>query len=228
MNEDDWPEVTARQEQMFRNFRSVPPEGQIVEYLGKHFKVTNGVFWPTDDSKPLVENYVVNEGDKVLDVCTGSGVIAIFSAYKGASKVLGVDINPDATACARENAKIHNFEKIVSFMWSDVFSAVPQGEKYDVITMNPPFRCSVKAYDEVEATMRDNDLHVHTEFFNGVREHLADNGRAYISQASFGPLGKIVGLASKAGFELKPIGEKFVDTYNVPRTFYAFQLRSKI
>lgn len=226
MNErsmDPSPLVTAVQRQMHDKFRSVPEEGLMVEYLGKQFKVRRGVFWPTDDSKPLVENYVINKGDRVLDVCTGSGVIAIFSAYKGASQVLGLDINLDSVRCARENAKLHGFEKIVEFRFSDMFQAVRPEEKFDVITMNPPFRDKL-ASDYVEGTMWDTGFLVHKEFFNKLGNYLTPEGRAYISQASFGDIDQMEALAYSHDFNIRQIGRKHVDTYNLPRVFYAFEL----
>ena len=84
----------------------------------------------------FVENLAVKEGDDVLDICTGSGILAIFSAQK-ASKVHVVDINQRALQFARLNAKFNDINNI-EFLSGDLFKPV-QGMKFDLITANPPF-----------------------------------------------------------------------------------------
>src|SRR3989344_1317443 len=96
LTKEQLDKITGRQKEMHEKFRNVPDSGQNVEYLGKKFIVCRNVFWPFDDSKPLVENYKINHGEYVLDVCTGSGIIAVFSAYKGAKRVVALDSSLDA------------------------------------------------------------------------------------------------------------------------------------
>lgn len=75
---------------------------------------------------------------RALDLCTGSGCIAIAMAhYNPDWHVDGVDLSDDALALARENeARLH--VKNVRFLKSDLFSAL-QGERYDLIVSNPPY-----------------------------------------------------------------------------------------
>jgi HemK-related putative methylase len=84
----------------------------------------------------FVKNLAVKEGDDVLDICTGSGILGIFSAQK-ASKVYVVDINQRALQFARLNAKFNDINNI-EFLSGDLFKPV-QGMKFDLITANPPF-----------------------------------------------------------------------------------------
>ncbi|MBI4174240.1 MAG: tRNA (adenine(22)-N(1))-methyltransferase TrmK, partial [Candidatus Aenigmarchaeota archaeon] len=64
---------------------------------------------------------------------TGCGVIAIFSAFKGASRIVAVDINPGAIKSARANAERFGFKKIIDTRLSDMFAAIKPDEKFDVI-----------------------------------------------------------------------------------------------
>ncbi len=187
--------------------------------------VGKNVFWPFDDSKPLVENYRINSGDYVLDVCTGSGVIAIFSAYKGAKKVIALDINPDAVKTAKENTKLHRFGEIIDIRLSDMFDALQNGEQFDVITGNLPFR-NKTATDYVESSQWDTNLNVHKRFFAEVNRHLKPNGRIYLSQANFDAVEEMKQLANISGFAVKLIGQKTMPN-NDPRIFYAFELTRK-
>lgn len=209
------------QKQMQEKFRKVSPEGIEIDYLGKSFLVLPSVFWPSWDSQALVKNYKINPGEDVLDLCTGSGVIAIFSAIKGARKVIALDINPLAIECAKKNAIKHNVDKIIETRVSDMFTALRTGEKFDVITMNPPFTPHA-ASDFSEKTVWDEDLEVHKKFFENIKKYLKKNGRIYICHAKFGAIEEMKKMATEKGFHIKKIGETKVDE---ERVFYAFELK---
>ena len=78
-------------------------------------------------------------GLRVLDVGCGGGVIAGLMALNGASKVVGVDINPNAVADARLNAGILKIEDRVDFRLGDLFSPINDNETFDVIYADLPF-----------------------------------------------------------------------------------------
>jgi HemK-related putative methylase len=76
-------------------------------------------------------------GARVLDMGTGSGILAILMAQRGAL-VTAIDIHPLAVRCARANARLHGVEERVRALESDLFAALA-GERYDLITFHPPF-----------------------------------------------------------------------------------------
>lgn len=134
----------ARHRDAYARMRDRPPEGEIVRYEGRDFVVYPHVFAPFEDSLALVRNYRIEKGERVLDVGTGSGIIAIDAAYKGASRVVALDISPHAVACAKENTRRHGFEHIIDVRLSDMFDALGD-ECFDVVTANLPFtprRCA--------------------------------------------------------------------------------------
>ncbi|MBU1930910.1 tRNA (adenine(22)-N(1))-methyltransferase TrmK [Candidatus Micrarchaeota archaeon] len=218
-------EVTQRHQEMQEQFRTVSIVGKEIEYLGKKFLVFKTVFWPFEDSVPLVENFVVRSEESVLDVGTGSGVIAIFSVYKGAKRIVAIDINPWAVKCARENAKRHGFSDRIEVRKSDLFEAIKENEKFDVITANLPFRNKV-ATDFVEATVWDTRLRVNKTFFKQVGKYLNSSGRIYLSNANFGSVREMKRLAGFHGFKVKKIGQKKMPGGD-PRIFFAFELTRK-
>lgn len=76
---------------------------------------------------------------RVVDVCTGSGCLAILLAHHfPQAQVDAVDLSPDALDVARINVKNHKLTKRVTLHHSDVFDSVPK-VKYDVIISNPPY-----------------------------------------------------------------------------------------
>lgn len=224
LEKKDMERIYSIQKQMQDKFRKVPNEGLIVDYLGEKFIVYPNVFWPSADSQAIVKNYTINPSDEVLDLCTGSGVIAIFSAIKGAKKVLATDISPDAVKSAKENVKRHKLDSKIEVRLSDMFDNIKPEEKFDVITMNPPFTPH-SASDYAEQTVWDDNLKVQDKFFKGVDKHLKKNGRIYMSQAKFGAIDEMKEKAKKFGFKIKLIGENRVDE---DRIFYAFEFKRKI
>ncbi len=76
---------------------------------------------------------------RAVDVCTGSGCLAILLAHQFAdAKVDAIELSPDALAVAKFNVATHHLAKRVKLFHSDVFDAVPP-VKYDLILSNPPY-----------------------------------------------------------------------------------------
>ena len=77
---------------------------------------------------------------RILDLCTGSGCIAIACAYyfEGA-EIDAVDISEDAIEVAQKNNRQHGTEPFVSIIKSDMFSNLDKNRKYDLIISNPPY-----------------------------------------------------------------------------------------
>ncbi len=108
-------------------------------FMGLEFEVNEHVLIPRQDTEVLVEETlkVLKGGEKVLDMCTGSGCI-IISLAKNAklSEAVGADVSVDALSVARANAERH--DAAVKFVQSDLFTEIG-GKKYDVIVSNPPY-----------------------------------------------------------------------------------------
>lgn len=106
------------------------------EFMKLNFKVNECVLIPRADTEVLVENAIDLQKLKILDMCTGSGCIAISLAkYIKNSCVDAVDISKSALEVARENATKNNVE--VNFIESNLFENVTS--TYDLIVSNPPY-----------------------------------------------------------------------------------------
>ena len=108
-------------------------------FMGLEFEVNEHVLIPRQDTEVLVEEAlkVIRDGDKVLDMCTGSGCIIIsISKNTKLSEAVGVDVSVDALGVASGNAERHDAD--VKLVQSDLFTELG-GAKYDVIVSNPPY-----------------------------------------------------------------------------------------
>jgi release factor glutamine methyltransferase len=99
----------------------------------------DGVYPPQQDSLLLIdalEKTGLAQGRRVLDLCTGSGVVAIAAAEFGAASVTAFDICPHAVRCSRGNAGHAGVEIFVhEGSWSGALDYAP----FDVIVSNPPY-----------------------------------------------------------------------------------------
>ncbi len=113
----------------------------FVEFYGLRFDVNKKVLSPRMDTEILVEEALkkINEFDakSVLDLCTGSGAIAIAIAKYSSCKVYASDVSKSALSVAEGNAKKNDVK--IEFSQSDLFKSLKKGRKYDIIVSNPPY-----------------------------------------------------------------------------------------
>ncbi|MFQ9114902.1 peptide chain release factor N(5)-glutamine methyltransferase [Eubacterium sp.] len=159
------------------------------EFMGLTFKVNENVLIPRQDTELLVENvvdYFGNDERTVLDMCTGSGCIAVsIDRLSKNSKVTAVDISEKALEVAQENNRLNNAN--VTFIQSDLFTNVTG--KYDIIVSNPPYIRTdeipklmeeVKSHEPVMALdgMEDG-LYFYKKICNEASDYLNDNGKIF-------------------------------------------------
>lgn len=115
-------------------------------FYGRRFYVTEDTMAPTPETERLCEiaidfcDYRKYKNPRILDIGTGSGVIALTVAAEMArASVVAVDISEKALAVAKKNAATFGVEARVQFRQSDFFSAIAPDEKFDLILSNPPY-----------------------------------------------------------------------------------------
>ncbi len=113
------------------------------EFMKLNFYVDKNVLIPQPDTEILVEE-VINISKKldninILDICTGSGAIAISLAkYIKNSKIYATDISEEAIKIASKNAKQNEVKERITFLVSDMFDKI-SNQKFDIIVSNPPY-----------------------------------------------------------------------------------------
>lgn len=101
--------------------------------------------------------FPMERGFSVLDVGTGTGLVAIMAAQRGAGSVTAVEIDPEASQQASENAANSPFKDLISVQCAD-FAHFTAQLRFDRIVCNPPyFRDSLRCPDAGRNTARHND-----------------------------------------------------------------------
>ena len=144
VNEDDGKEINRLAAERCSSRKPLAYLTGTAYFAGLRFRVNENVLVPRspiaelilDAYRPWVKSESVT---RMLDMCTGSGCIAIASAYAlENAQVLAADICEKALQVTRANIKLHRLEDRVSALQSDLFSAVPATE-FDLIVANPPY-----------------------------------------------------------------------------------------
>ena len=158
-------------------------------FCGLPFYVNENVLIPRFDTEVLVEEVLkISKKDKskrILDMCTGSGAIAIaLKKLGGFDRVDALDISDNALEVAKRNAKELDLD--INFLKSDMFSSLTCENKYDIIVSNPPYIQS-DVVDTLESEVKDFEPRLALDgdvdgmkFYKIIAEnyenYLADNG----------------------------------------------------
>jgi release factor glutamine methyltransferase len=116
----------------------------VKEFYNRPFKVDARVLIPRPETELLVEAALhalpKDAPSQALDVCTGSGCIAIsLAAERPQASLLATDISPGACALAKENAEALGMASRVTILRGNLFEPVPAEARFALIVSNPPY-----------------------------------------------------------------------------------------
>jgi release factor glutamine methyltransferase len=159
------------------------------------------VYPPSEDSILLVESFDVRQGERVLEIGCGSGIVSLHCALNGAEVSCG-DINPNAVALARRNAEANGAR--LDVRETDIYSAFP--ERYDTVIFNLPYLpveeegLLAKAWSGGEDGMGPLP-----ELLEKAPEYLLPGGRVIVVVSSLMDQGKLDGILM--GRAVKELGK---------------------
>jgi release factor glutamine methyltransferase len=157
------PDELGRFRERVRRRRTGEPVAYILgvrEFYGLSFRVDSRVLIPRPDTETLVEVALDRTRRRdmfgnALDLCTGSGCVAITFAKKRPTwRVTALDLSEDALALARENALRLGAIFGVRFVPGDLYAGLDPRERFDLITANPPY-IPASAIGALDPTIRD-------------------------------------------------------------------------
>jgi release factor glutamine methyltransferase len=185
------------------------------EFYGRKFRVDRRVLIPRADTETLVEVALDRTRDRsmsmrALDLCTGSGCVAITLAReRRTSLFVATDVSGDALDVARDNAlRLGAYN--VAFRQGDLFEAVDPSMRFDLVTANPPYivqgeisglQPEIRDYEPLGALAGGVDgLAVVRRIVAEARAHLTSAGRLVL-EVGFGEAAATAALLGAAGFE---------------------------
>ena len=180
-----------------------------VDIRGEKYIVSESVFNPKlfYSSELMIDalNRVdIYQNQLILDMGTGSGILAIKSAKKGA-RVIAVDINRDATKCAKMNAKNHNVE--IEVICSDLFSCLKRQKIFDLIIFNIPY-LNLKPRDAFDLSICDHRKDILKRFLDESHDHLKDDGKILIAYSTVSNINETERIFREKGWRFEKIVER--------------------
>ncbi|MEK6915862.1 MAG: HemK2/MTQ2 family protein methyltransferase [Nanoarchaeota archaeon] len=162
------------------------------------------VYQPAEDSfllEKLISKYSKNK--KVIDIGTGSGILAIKALKSGASSVTAVDLNKDAVKEIKSN------NKSIKTIQSNIFSKVKG--KFDLIICNPPYLPHDSREDKESSLAtsggKKGDEFI-LKFLRQAKSHLKENGIILLLFSSLTPRDRINKLLEKLNSKSKIVASK--------------------
>lgn len=160
-------------------------------FAGNLYHVTPATLIPREDSYGIISlalpSIVNAENYRILDIGTGSGVLAIeLARHAPQASVTAIDISSAALEVAKKNADMHQ----VTIDWhkSDLFSKLDSSFKYDLIVCNPPYISqnevdqmdrSVIGYEPHQALFAEEDgMYIYQEIAKQIGDYLQPRGKA--------------------------------------------------
>ena len=163
------------------------------DFYGYEIKVDERVLIPRPETEELVSEVlkVVKNTDKVLDLCTGSGAIALVINKKSGASVTATEISEAALEVAKENFK--QFDAAVETRLIDLYGDL--SEKFDIIVSNPPY-IKTEEIDTLDKEVKDYEprialdggedgLDFYRRICEGAKQHLNEHGKLFL-EAGYG------------------------------------------
>lgn len=196
-----------------RDFVNNQPNKVLVD--DKEFLIRPDVRPPMINGIYLLEYSLVNEGEEVLDLGTGSGIHAIFAAGK-AKRIVATDIYAHAIENAVTNAQRHGVEQKIDFRVGDLFEPIKDDEKFDVffININLPFLVG-----------DDGRRKLHERFFSEVRKYMKPKARIYYQTSFVKNIPFIYDMLERNDFRIMEMHMEYFEEYKHEPLFMMVQSR---
>jgi release factor glutamine methyltransferase len=184
------------------------------EFFGRTFRVDKRVLVPRPDTETLVEvalerMRLLDLGARVMDLCTGSGCVAIsLQRERPTWRIVATDISRDALAVAEDNA-IRLGATQITLLSSDLFAAIDRRWRFDLITANPPYiaeaeiptlAVDVREFEPRIALTPGADPYAITRRIVETAPRFLDAGGALAMEIGAGQADDVIAIFERVGF----------------------------
>jgi release factor glutamine methyltransferase len=172
-----------------------------VSVLGRIYEISENVFNPKFyyTSIFMAKHIKVQPDDLVLDMGTGSGIQAI-TAGQTASRVIAVDINPEAVRFAKRNVIANGLENRISIIQSDLFSSLNSEHRFDVILFTPPYLKGI-IKTSFDHALFDPNKELAYRFFRDAKDYIKPNGYVQMLYSSVAGPERILEIPEQFGWK---------------------------
>jgi len=191
-----------------------------VDFLGLRINVGKGILIPRPETELLAQEVIatvrsrkksdIKESPRILDLCTGSGCIALAVAKEiPDAKVYGSDVSKTAIRYARMNAELNNIRN-VTFLAGSLFGPVKKNVPFDIIVSNPPYiktwdisglQREIREWEPIEALDGGEDgLDFYRKILSDSIRYLRGKGKIII-ELGFGQAREVTEIAQGSGFK---------------------------
>lgn len=178
--------------------RTISIKGLTIKLL-----VDSKVYPPSYTTRLIAENLPSLDGLDILDLGTGSGILAIVASKLGARKIIATDISRRALDNASINLEINNVEN-VELRCGSLYQPV-ENEKFDVIISNPPMTPSIQPFPKYTWGGADGRMILDRVILDAPK-HLKKNGRLIVPTISLVGIEKTWRLLNLLGFKVNVLG----------------------
>lgn len=179
-----------------------------IHYKNTTIRINPFVYEPCEDSFLLAQEALslIKDSDRILEVGCGSGLICAAIKNNTHARITGIDINPHAAKCTKDNG--------VEAIRGDLLSCIKG--KYDMIIFNPPYlptEDEERTSDWINVALDggNDGREIINRFLMEARHHLVENGRILMLVSSFTGIEEVKSRMISLGYNVE---EKSKERYN--------------
>ncbi len=188
---------------------------EVIDDFEQRLDIFPTVFWePLDTTslRKLIRETPLVKDKRILEIGTGSGLVSLCCAFRGAASVVATDVNQNAVECARANSdRLRLAEKIevrlVDTQNAKAFVVVRADEQFDLIISNPPWEeGKPKSIDQY--ALYDPKFELMKSLLVDARKHLTSDGEIYLAYGCRTAIVLLEKTAGELGFDFEVLDDR--------------------
>jgi release factor glutamine methyltransferase len=172
------------------------------------------VFWDPRDTpslRKLMRETDAVRAKRVLEIGTGTGLLALCALQAGAASAVATDINSNAVLNAKFNAALLGFSgklelRLVAFTKPGAFEVIRDGEQFDVILSNPPW-VNRAPQNIAEFALYDASFNLLRTLLDGLPKHLRPGGRCLLAYGCVDAIKTLQAECAKRGYSIRVVDD---------------------